>query len=68
MNDLNDDQEDDNLKVQDYNETPPARNPKIGRFDWKTFIPVGSTTGSITVPANNYYGVHLGVAYEVPCE
>jgi hypothetical protein len=64
--DLNDDEEDNNLKVQDYANAPKG-NPKVGRFEHKTFIPVGSTLGSITVPVNNYYGVHLDVAYEVPC-
>jgi hypothetical protein len=65
---LNDDLEDNNLKVQDYDKAPPNKNPKIGKFEWKTMIPVGETTGSISVPANNYYGVHLDLAYEVPCE
>jgi hypothetical protein len=66
--DLNDDKEDDNFKVQDYGPSgPPHRNPKVGRFDWKKFIPVGSTTGSMKVPVNSFYGVHLDVAYEVPC-
>lgn len=65
--DLADDEEDDNLKVQDYAEAPEG-NPAIGLFDWKTFIPAGSTTGSIIVPANNYYGVHLDVAQLVDCD
>lgn len=65
--DLADEEEDDNLKVQDYAEVPPAENPAIGLFDWKTFIPGGSTTGSIIVPANNYYGVHVDLAYEIAC-
>jgi hypothetical protein len=65
--DLNDDEEDNNLKVQDY-DTAPKGNVKTGRFASKTFIPVGSTTGSILVAANNYYGVHLDLAYLVPCE
>lgn len=64
--DLADEEEDDNLKVQDY-EVAPEGNPAIGLFDWKTFIPGGSTTGSIVVPANNYYGVHVDLAYEIPC-
>ncbi|MBW6472323.1 MAG: phage baseplate assembly protein [Anaerolineaceae bacterium] len=65
--DLADEEEDDNLKVQDY-EFPPEGNPAIGLFDWKTFIPGGSTTGTIVVPVNNYYGVHLDVAFPVECE
>lgn len=65
--DLNDDLEDNNLKVQDYDSAPHG-NPKIGKFDWKTMIEVGETTGSITVPENSFYGVHLDLAYEVPCQ
>jgi hypothetical protein len=64
--DVADFEEDDNLKVQDYEEAPEG-NPAIGLFDWKESIPFGSTTGSIVVPANNYYGVHLDVAGEVVC-
>jgi hypothetical protein len=63
--DVNDPLYDDNLKVQDY-DSKPSGNPAPGTFEWKTQIDVGSTTGSIVVPANNYYGVHLDVA--VPCE
>ena len=66
--DLNDDEEDDNLKVQDYASAPGPRDARPGRFDWKTFIPVGSTAGSIVVPLNNFYGIHLDLAYEVPCQ
>jgi hypothetical protein len=66
--DLNDDEEDDNLKVQDYASAPGPRDARPGRFDWKTFVPVGSTTGAITVPVNNYYGIHLDLAYQVPCQ
>jgi hypothetical protein len=53
---------DENLKVQDY-AFPPEGNPPIGHFDWKASIEPGSTTAEITVPVNNYYGVHLDVAY-----
>jgi hypothetical protein len=65
--DLNNDLEDNNLKVQDYAKAPKG-NPSPGKFKWKTMIPVGSTTGSIIVPQNNFYGVHLDLAYEAPCE
>ena len=65
--DLADVEEDDNLKVQDY-EVAPEGNPAIGLFDWKASIPVGSTTAEIVVPENNFYGVHLDVAYPVDCE
>lgn len=63
--DVNDPLYDDNLKVQDY-EAKPSGNPAPGLFEWKTQIEPGSTTGSIVVPAANYYGVHLDVA--VPCD
>jgi len=61
--DVADTEVDENLKVQDYDAIPPAENPAIGLFDWKVSIEPGSTTGSILVPLNNYYGVHLDVAY-----
>lgn len=64
--DVADIEEDDNLKVQDY-AVAPEGNPAIGLFDWKTMIPVGSTTGSIVVPLNSFYGVHLDVAYLIEC-
>ena len=57
---------DENLKVQDY-EFPPEGNPAPGLFDWKESIEPGSTTASIVVPVNNYYGVHLDVAYPIEC-
>jgi hypothetical protein len=66
--DLADDEEDNNLKVQDYAEAPIGVNPAPGQFIHKTFIPVGSDTGSIVVPVNNYYGVHMDLAYLVDCE
>jgi len=59
--------QDENLKVQDYEDVPPAENPAIGHFDWKASIEPGSTTATITVPVNNYYGVHLDVAYPIEC-
>lgn len=60
------DEFDDNLKVQDY-ATAPNTTPAPGQFDWKEQIPVGSTTGEIVVPANNFYGVHVDLALPVPC-
>ncbi len=65
--DVNDPLYDDNLKVQDYSGAPTG-NPSPGLFEWKDAIEVGSTTGSIVVPANNYYGVHVDVALPVDCE
>jgi hypothetical protein len=58
---------DDNVKVQDY-ASKPSGNPAPGLFAWKETALYGSTSYTITVPKNNYYGVHLDVAYEVPCE
>lgn len=65
--DLNDPLKDDNLKVQDYAKAP-TKTPAPGQFAWKTRIEPGLTTGSIVVPVNNFYGVHLDVAVPVPCE
>ncbi len=66
--DLNDPLYDHNLKVQDYATKPPAKNPAPGLFAWKEAIESGSTTATITVPQNYYYGVHLDVAVAVPCD
>jgi hypothetical protein len=59
--DLNDLVADENLKVQDY-DTAPSGNPAPGTFDGKATFDVGSTSGSITVPLNNFYGIHLDIA------
>jgi hypothetical protein len=65
--DVNDPVYDNNLKVQDY-ATAPSKNPSPGLFTYKVNIPEGSTTGTITVPVNIFYGIHLDVALPVPCE
>lgn len=65
--DLNDPLYDDNLKVQDYAKAP-TKTPAPGLFAWKTHIATYETTGSIVVPVNNFYGVHLDIALPVPCE
>jgi hypothetical protein len=65
--DLNDDFEDNNIKIQDYS-SEPSGNPKIGKFEWKAMADVGSTSYTICVPENDYYGIHLDLAYEVPCD
>lgn len=59
---------DNNIKIQDYASKPPAKNPSPGLFAWKWAAPVGQTTVTVTVPRNNYYGVHLDVAIPVPCQ
>lgn len=54
-----------NVKIQDY-ATAPSGNPAPGGFAHK-----GEGTGSvfmIVVPENNFYGVHVDVEREVPCE
>lgn len=64
--DLNDPYYDDNLKIQDY-DAAPKKTPRPGRFAWKWQIPTGATTATVTVPLNNFYGVHMDVALPVPC-
>ncbi|PKO08137.1 MAG: hypothetical protein CVU40_16930 [Chloroflexi bacterium HGW-Chloroflexi-2] len=64
--DLNDPLFDDNLKVQDYAKAP-TKTPSPGLFAWKTHIETGAITGSIVVPVNNFYGVHMDIALPVPC-
>lgn len=61
------DPDDDNVKVQDY-ANAPSGNPAPGEFDHKAMAAIGSTSYTITVPENNFYGVHLDVAKLVPCE
>jgi hypothetical protein len=60
------DDEDDNIKIQDY-EFAPSGNPAPGLFLWKAMAPVGSTVYTVTVPLNNFYGIHLDVAYQIDC-
>jgi hypothetical protein len=68
--DLNDLVADENLKVQNY-DTAPSGNPSPGTFDSKATFDVGSTSGSIIVPLNNFYGIHLDIAVDCsvePCD
>ena len=65
--DLNDDDEDHNVKVQDYDEAPSG-NPAPGQFDHKETADIASSTYTITVPYNIFYGVHIDVAKEVDCD
>lgn len=64
--DVTDQVADNNIKIQDY-VSPPSGNPAPGLFTHKASAQVGSTSYVITVPANNFYGIHLDVAREVPC-
>jgi hypothetical protein len=54
------DQASENLKVQDY-KSAPSGNPAPGLFDHKNTCDHQQTTCSIVVPANKFYGVHVGV-------
>lgn len=55
----------ENVKIQDYAEAPSG-NPVPGLFDHKATA--DSNPYSITVPENNYYGVHVDVLRPVECE
>lgn len=50
----------ESLKIQDY-AVAPSGNPSPGLFAWK-FNATG-TTASVTVPANNFYGIHLDLMH-----
>lgn len=56
---------DNNVKIQDYASPPPAENPAPGLFMWKRVAT--ESPFSITVPLNNFYGVHVDVEHQVPC-
>jgi hypothetical protein len=64
--DVTDPYGDNNLKVQDYAKAP-TKTPAPGQFDWKKSISAGGTQGSIVVPVNRFYGIHLDVNVIVPC-
>jgi hypothetical protein len=49
-----------NLHIQDY-AVAPNTSPSPGLFDYHYAVPMYSTQYSVTVPANNYYGIHLVV-------
>ncbi|MFU8771627.1 MAG: hypothetical protein ACNA8H_04305 [Anaerolineales bacterium] len=51
----------ENVKIQDY-ELAPSGNPAPGLFDWKG--DASESPFSITVPENNFYGVHVNVEWE----
>ncbi len=56
---------DNNIKVQNYDGKPAAKNPAPGLFAWKTFA--DGQFGQIDVPVGSYYGVHVDVEREVDC-
>ncbi len=50
----------ENVKIQDYT-LAPTDAPSPGLFDWK--YTADGTFFSVTVPQNNFYGVHADVGY-----
>lgn len=55
---------DNNIKIQDY-ENAPIETPAPGLFDWKV-VGIGQYK-EITIPFNNFYGIHIDVAYPIEC-
>lgn len=49
------------VKIQGYETTPPASNPSPGQFAYK------GNSLTVTVPAFNFYGIHLDVRKQVVC-
>ena len=58
---------DENIKVQDYDLTP-SRKPTPNLFEHKATTPYKATTYTIIVPRNEFYGIHLNLANETPCD
>ena len=54
---------DGDVHIQGYNSTPPSINPAPGHFDHK----FAQLTGMVVDEAM-YYGIHVNVNREVPCE
>lgn len=52
---------DENVKIQDYDSVPTAKNPKPGKFDNKD--DATESPFVMVVPANNYYGVHVDLEW-----
>ncbi|WP_374960207.1 hypothetical protein [Gilvibacter sp.] len=65
--DMADDSADHNIKIQDY-DTSPSGNPSPGLFDHKFTASAGASSMTVTVPMNEFYGIHLDVGAEVPCD
>lgn len=55
---------DENVKIQGYS-APPSGNPSPGQFDNK--FTADSNPYTVTVPDDNYFGVHVDVWQEVEC-
>jgi hypothetical protein len=54
----------ENVKIQDY-ATAPTGNPSPGGFAHKRTAAASPFT--VTVPQNNFYGIHLDVERQIPC-
>jgi len=54
----------ENVKIQDY-ASAPSGNPAPGRFAWKGTAT--SSSFSIDVPENKFYGVHADLLHSVEC-
>jgi len=57
----------ENVKIQDY-ATMPSGNPSPGGFDHKASVTPGTTSYSIDVPENDFYGVHIDALSAEGCE
>ncbi len=53
----------ENLKIQGYDEAPPASNPAPGRFNTSKSTETGMSAW-VFVPCYNYYGIHVDVQWE----
>jgi hypothetical protein len=56
----------ENLKVQDYAKCTQSGNPSPGLFDHKKTCDAAESSCWISVPANNFYGVHVNVGKWIP--
>jgi len=54
-----------NVKIQDYDKAPSG-NPAPGRFAHKNSADSTQSSFSISVPLNNFYGVHVNVGQWMP--
>jgi hypothetical protein len=54
-----------NVKIQGYDEEPPAGNPAPGQFDYHFDAVSSPFTATVEVAA--FYGIHVDLLHEVPC-
>lgn len=57
----------ENVKIQDYASKPPKKNPAPGLFAHK-FTATGQTFISDPIPLKSYYGIHVDLWHQVPCD